>query len=169
MWRYKRINRDYVLVMRWWLLFVGFTLSPVGFRHAKQSRWTQTETQTHDFHDCMHSVILLTLRSVAILYTHCDQTQQEFHLHTDVLWDIYIFLLRRSTITIDLNLLKQKILKFYTNFLFFMFNLPQENANNTKTYKKKNFMISITIRDSDTCRGPRWGFTEKIYTNFNEL
>lgn len=47
--------------------------------------------------------------------------------------------------------------------------LPQEKANNTKTYKKKNFIISITILDKETCSGPRCGFTEKMYTSFKEL
>lgn len=46
---------------------------------------------------------------------------------------------------------------------------PLLNANNTKTYKKKNLIISITIRDSDTCSGPKCGFTENIWTSFNEL
>lgn len=40
--------------------------------------------------------------------------------------------------------------------------LPHENAKSTNTYKKKNFMISITILDNETCNGPKCGFTEKI-------
>jgi hypothetical protein len=48
-------------------------------------------------------------------------------------------------------------------------DLPHENANNTRTYKKKNFIMSITMRDSDTCSGPKCGFTENMYTSFKEL
>lgn len=48
-------------------------------------------------------------------------------------------------------------------------NEPQENAKSTRMYKKKNFMISITIRPKDIWRGPKYGFTEKMYTNFKEL
>lgn len=33
----------------------------------------------------------------------------------------------------------------------------------------KNFMISTTILDNDTCSGPKCGFTENMYTSFKEL
>lgn len=36
-------------------------------------------------------------------------------------------------------------------------------------YKKKNFMMSITIRPNEICKGPKYGFTEKMYTSFKEL
>lgn len=39
---------------------------------------------------------------------------------------------------------------------------PLLKANRTSTYKKKNFMMSVTMRDNDTCKGPRCGFTEKM-------
>lgn len=52
---------------------------------------------------------------------------------------------------------------------FILLGLPHEKAKSTSMYRKKNFMMSMTIRDKETCSGPRWGLTEKMYTNLSEL
>lgn len=52
---------------------------------------------------------------------------------------------------------RNKMYNYHSNWL-----RPELNANSTSTYRKKNFMISITIRDNDTWSGPRCGFTENM-------
>ena len=40
--------------------------------------------------------------------------------------------------------------------------LPHEKANRTRMKSVMNLRISITIRLSDTCNGPKYGLTEKM-------
>ena len=44
--------------------------------------------------------------------------------------------------------------------------LPHEKANRTRMKSVMNLRISITIRLSDTCNGPKYGLTEKMQTSF---
>lgn len=51
----------------------------------------------------------------------------------------------------------------------FTVHLPQEKAKTTRMQRRKNFIMSITIRPNEICSGPRYGLTENMYTSFKEL
>jgi len=42
-------------------------------------------------------------------------------------------------------------------------NSPHEKAKITSTKSKMNLNTSVAIRLKDTCNGPRYGLTEKMY------